>query len=186
MTDPGVAVLAALVLFLLPVSLRRREFLMDWQTAVRLPWGLLILFGGGLALAAALVDTGFSQYLATRAVGLADLPSWFVVLIVVGVVVFLTELTSNTAITATMVPVLMAVAIGLGLPPLLLIIPATFAASCAFMLPVATPPNAIVFGSGLVTTGQMSRAGFWLNIVGICLITIASYAIILPALGISL
>lgn len=186
LTDPGIAILAALVLFLVPVSLRRREFLMDWQTAVRLPWGLLILFGGGLALAAALVDTGFSQYLATRAVGLADLPSWFIVLIVVGVVVFLTELTSNTAITATMVPVLMAVAIGLGLPPLLLIIPATFAASCAFMLPVATPPNAVVFGSGLVTTGQMSRAGFWLNIVGICLITIASYAIILPALGISL
>ena len=186
LTDPGVAILAALALFLIPVSLRRREFLMDWQTAVRLPWGLLILFGGGLALAAALVDTGFSQYLATRAAGLTDLPSWFVVLIVVGVVVFLTELTSNTAITATMVPVLMATAIGIGLPPLLLIIPATFAASCAFMLPVATPPNAIVFGSGLVTTRQMSKAGFWLNLVGVCLITIASYAIILPALGISL
>jgi solute carrier family 13 (sodium-dependent dicarboxylate transporter), member 2/3/5 len=186
LTDTGIAMLASLLLFLMPVSLRHREFLMDWQTAVRLPWGLLILFGGGLALAAALVDTGFSQFLATRAVGLADLPSWLVVLIVVAAVVFLTELTSNTAITATMVPVLLAVAIGLGLPPLLLIIPATFAASCAFMLPVATPPNAIVFGTGLVTTRQMSRAGFWLNIVSICLITIASYAIILPALGITL
>jgi sodium-dependent dicarboxylate transporter 2/3/5 len=158
---------------------------MDWQTAVRLPWGLLILFGGGLALAAALVDTGFSQYLATLAAGLDNWPSWLVVLLVIAVVIFLTELTSNTAITATMVPVLMAVAIGLGLPPLLLIIPATFSASCAFMLPVATPPNAIVFGSGLVTIGQMSRAGFWLNIVGVILITIASYAIILPALGIT-
>jgi sodium-dependent dicarboxylate transporter 2/3/5 len=186
LTDPGIAILAAIVLFLVPVSLRHRQFLMDWQTAVRLPWGLLILFGGGLALAAALVDTGFSQYLATRAMGLADMPSWLVVLVVVGVMVFLTELTSNTAVTATAVPVLLAVAIGLGLPPLLLIIPATFAASCAFMLPVATPPNAIVFGSGLVTTGQMSRAGFWLNIVSICLITMASYAIILPALGITL
>jgi len=186
LTDSGIAILAAILLFLVPVSLRHREFLMDWQTAVRLPWGLLILFGGGLALAAALVDTGFSQYLATRAVGLADLPSWLVVLVVVGVMVFLTELTSNTAVTATAVPVLLAVAIGLGLPPLLLIIPATFAASCAFMLPVATPPNAIVFGSGLVTTGQMSKAGFWLNIVSICLITMASYAIIFPALGITL
>lgn len=186
LTDSGIAILAAIVLFLVPVSLRNRKFLMDWQTAVRLPWGLLILFGGGLALAAALVDTGFSQYLATRAVGLAGMPSWLVVLIVVGGMVFLTELTSNTAITATAVPVLLAVAIGLGLPPLLLIIPATFAASCAFMLPVATPPNAIVFGSGLVTTRQMSRAGFWLNFVSICLITMASYAIILPALGITL
>jgi len=186
LTDPGIAILAALVLFLIPVSLRRREFLMDWHTAIQLPWGLLILFGGGLALAAALVDTGFSQYLATRTLGLVGLPSWLVVLLVVAVVVFLTELTSNTAIAATMVPVLLAVAIGLGLPPLLLIIPATFAASCAFMLPVATPPNAIVFGSGLVTTGQMSRAGLWLNFVAICLITIVSYAIILPVLGITL
>jgi solute carrier family 13 (sodium-dependent dicarboxylate transporter), member 2/3/5 len=186
LTDSGIAILAAVSLFLLPVNLRQRVFLVDWPTAVRLPWGVLILFGGGLALAAALVDTGFSDYLATRTTGLEHWPSWLIVLLVVTLVVFLTELTSNTAITATMVPLLLSVALGLGIPPLLLIIPAAFSASCAFMLPVATPPNAIVFGTGLITIGQMSRAGFWLNIVSVCLITLASYAIILPALGIRL
>ena len=186
LSDPGIAVLAALVLFVTPVSLRRREFLMDWQTAVRLPWGLLILFGGGLALAAALVDTGFSQYFGNLATGLSGLPVWIIVLLTTAAVVFLTELTSNTATTATIVPILLAVAVGLELPPLLLILPAAFAASSAFMLPVATPPNAIVFGSNLLTVGQMSRAGIWLNFVAIVLITGASYIIILPALGINL
>jgi sodium-dependent dicarboxylate transporter 2/3/5 len=186
LTDPGIAIIAALVLCLTPVNFRQREFLMDWKTAVRLPWGLLILFGGGLALAAALVDTGFSQYLATCTAGLDALPPWVIVTIVIMLVVFLTELTSNTAVTATMVPLLMATALGLGLPPLLLIIPAAFSASCAFMLPVATPPNAIVFGSGLVTIRQMCRAGFWLNIVSVGLITLVTYAIIRPVLGIPL
>ena len=186
LSDPGIAVLAALVLFVTPVSLRRREFLMDWSTAVRLPWGLLILFGGGLALAAALVDTGFSYYFGNLVTGLNTLPAWIIVLLTTAAVVFLTELTSNTATTATIVPILLAVAIGLELPPLLLILPAAFAASSAFMLPVATPPNAIVFGSNLLRVGQMSRAGIWLNLVAIVLITGASYIIILPALGINL
>jgi sodium-dependent dicarboxylate transporter 2/3/5 len=99
------------------------------------------------------------------------------------VVVFLTELTSNTATTATLVPLLLAVAIGLGLPPLMLMLPATFAASCAFMLPVATPPNAIVFGSGLLRIGSMSRAGLWLNIAAILVITAFAYAILIPLFG---
>ena len=186
LTDPGIAILAALALFIIPVRIGRGEFLMDWETAIRLPWGLLILFGGGLALASALVETGFSQFIASSAAGLQAWPSWLILLLVIAVVVMLTELTSNTAITATMAPVLIAVAEGLGLPPLLLIIPAAFAASCAFMLPVATPPNAIVFGSGLVTIRQMSRAGIFLNIVSILIIAIASYAIMLPVLGVTL
>ena len=99
-------------------------------------------------------------------------------------IVFLTELTSNTATTATFVPILLAVANGLGLAPVMLILPAAFAASCAFMLPVATPPNAIVFGSGLVTIAQMARAGLWLNVIAIFLITAVSYAIIGSALGV--
>ena len=186
LSDPGIAVFAALVLFVTPVSLRRREFLMDWATAVRLPWGLLVLFGGGLALAAALVDTGFSHYFGSLMSGLHALPVWIIVLLTTAAVVFLTELTSNTATTATIVPILLAVAVGLELPPLLLILPAAFAASSAFMLPVATPPNAIVFGSNLLSVGQMSRAGVWLNIVAILLITGATYIIIIPALGITL
>jgi sodium-dependent dicarboxylate transporter 2/3/5 len=186
LSDPGVAIMAALLLFLIPVNIGRREFLMDWETALRLPWGLLILFGGGLALAAALVGTGFSQYLANLSGGLGGLPAWAVIVLVTATVVFLTELTSNTATTATIIPILLAVSAGLNLPPLLLIMPAVFAASCAFMLPVATPPNAIVFGSSLIGITQMSRAGFWLNMAAIALITIATYAIIMPALGVHL
>jgi sodium-dependent dicarboxylate transporter 2/3/5 len=186
LSDPGVAVMAALLLFLIPVDFRRREFLMNWETALRLPWGLLILFGGGLALAAALVTSGFSQYLANLSGGLGGLPAWAIILAVTATVVFLTELTSNTATTATIIPILLAVSAGLNLQPLLLIMPAVFAASCAFMLPVATPPNAIVFGSNLIGIKQMSRAGFWLNLAAIALITIATYAIIMPALGVLL
>jgi sodium-dependent dicarboxylate transporter 2/3/5 len=119
-------------------------------------------------------------------VGLAAWPVWLIVLLVTALVVFLTELTSNTATTATLVPILFAVSTALELQPLLLILPAAFAASCAFMLPVATPPNAIIFGSDLVGIRQMSRAGFWLNVAAIGLITLACYMLIIPAFGISL
>ena len=186
LTDAGIAVIAALVLFICPVSFKRREFLMDWQTAAKLPWGLLILFGGGLALAAGLSDSGFSEYLGNLSGGLAGLPVWVIVMAVITAVVFLTELTSNTATTATLVPIFLAVAIGLELPPLVLILPATLAASCAFMLPVATPPNAVVFGSGYLSVGQMIRAGFWLNLAAIVLLTLATWGVILPVLGIDL
>jgi sodium-dependent dicarboxylate transporter 2/3/5 len=186
LTDSGIAVLAAVTLFVTPVNLKRGEFLMDWQTAVRLPWGLLLLFGGGLALAAALTETGFSLYLGSLASAFRGWQIWLTTLSVTAIVIFLTELTSNTATTATFVPVLLAVAVGLGISPLILIIPAALAASCAFMLPVATPPNAIVFGSGMLHINQMARAGFWLNLVAIGIITASSYAILVPVLGIAL
>jgi sodium-dependent dicarboxylate transporter 2/3/5 len=133
-----------------------------------------------------LSDSGFSAYLGQLAGGLDGLPVWIIVLVVTTAVVFLTELTSNTATTATLVPVFLALALGLGLPPLVLILPATLAASCAFMLPVATPPNAVVFGSGYLRVRQMSKAGFWLNLVAIGLITLATWIVILPSLGIVL
>jgi len=180
LTDPGIAILGALALFVTPVRLRDRLFLMDWQTAVRLPWGLLILFGGGLSLAAALDGSGFSAFLGSQVGALGVLPEVLLVALVVGLMIFLTELTSNTATTATLIPVMFAVAAGLGLDPLLLVVPAGIAASCAFMLPVATPPNAIVFGSGRLTIAQMSRAGLRLNLLGIVLITGLAYAVILP------
>jgi len=183
LTDPGIAVISALVLFVTPVRPREGEFLMNWQTAVRLPWGLLILFGGGLSLASALDRSGFSAYLGGLAAGLGSLPAPIVVLVVVAIMIFLTEITSNTATTATLVPVLYAVALGLGLDPFTLVIPAAIAASCAFMLPVATPPNAIVFGSGQVPLPQMSRAGLRLNLIGIILIPALVYGLALPILG---
>jgi sodium-dependent dicarboxylate transporter 2/3/5 len=186
LSDAGIAMLSATALFVTPVDFRKHEFLMDWSTAVRLPWGMLILFGGGLALAAAIVSTGLNVYLGSLSAALNGWPVWAIVLVITGLVVFLTELVSNTATTATLIPVILAVAIGMSLPPLLLIIPATFAASCAFMLPVATPPNAIVFGSGRLTIAQMSRAGFVLNFLAIALITLATYAILMPLLGIKL
>jgi len=178
LTDTGVALLSGIALFLVPAGNGQHERLMDWDTALKLPWGLLLLFGGGLSLAGALDSSGFSLFLGAQAVVLEGMPVWLVVLLVVAVVIFMTELTSNFATTATLVPVLYAVALGLDIRPELIIIPAAIAASCAFMLPVATPPNAIVFGSGKVTVPQMSRAGFILNLVGILLVTGIIYTLL--------
>jgi len=182
LSDAGIAMLAAMALFVTPVRATPRDFVLDWDTAMKLPWGILVLFGGGLSLAAAIGSNGVGELLASQVVGLAGVPSLLMVGAVVILIVFLTELTSNTATTATLIPVLAALAPGLGLDPLLLIVPAALAASCAFMLPVATPPNAIVFGSGLIRGPEMSRAGFWLNWVGIVLITLLAYAVVIPAL----
>lgn len=158
-------------------------FTMDWQTAVKLPWGILILFGGGLSLAAAVQANEVAEFLGAQATALHGFPTIILVLAITAGVIFLTELTSNTATTATLVPILAGLAIGLGIGPEMLIVPATIAASCAFMMPVATPPNAIVFGSGYITIPQMAKAGFWLNIIGVVLVTVMLYAIILPLLG---
>lgn len=169
-TDTTIALAAAGVLFVIPVSLPKRNFVMNLATARRIPWGILLLFGGGLSLAAALDGTGVAAYLGFLMSGLHGLPGPLVVLTVTALVIFLTELTSNTATTATLIPILAGVAPGLGLEPMALAVPATLAASCAFMMPVATPPNAIVFGSGRVTIRQMTRAGLWLNLAGIAII----------------
>jgi sodium-dependent dicarboxylate transporter 2/3/5 len=184
LTDPGIAMLAALALFVIPLDPGRRVFAMNWETAVKLPWGILVLFGGGLSLAAAIQANGVGEWLGSQVSALAGFPSVVLVLGVVALMIFLTELTSNTATTAALVPILAGLAPGLGLQPLVLVVPAAIAASCAFMLPVATPPNAVVFGSGAVTISQMSRAGLWLNLIGIALITALTYAVALPLLGV--
>ncbi len=183
LTDTGIAMLAALALFVAPSGDAQRGFVLDWETAVKLPWGILILFGGGLSLAAAIHANGVGELLGAQVAALAGMPSVVLVVGVVALVIFLTELTSNTATTATLVPLLASLAPGLGVDPLLLAVPAAIAASCAFMLPVATPPNAIVFGSGLVTIPEMSRAGFWINLIGIALITALAYAVVMPLLA---
>jgi sodium-dependent dicarboxylate transporter 2/3/5 len=175
--DPGVAVLGAVALFLIPVRPRERVFAMDWQTAERLPWGVLLLFGGGLSLAAGMKSTGLDVFIGEQMAGLGGLPPWAIVGIVALVVVFLTELTSNTATTAALVPVLGGAAEGMGVPAPMLMVPAAVTASFAFMLPVATPPNAIVFGTGRVTIAQMARAGFVLNLVGAAAVTLITLAI---------
>jgi sodium-dependent dicarboxylate transporter 2/3/5 len=182
LSDAGIAMLAALVLFVAPTKWPVERFALDWETAIKLPWGILVLFGGGLSLAAAIQANGVGEMLAGQVGAFAGIPPLLIVVAVVTGIVFLTELTSNTATTATFIPVLAAVAPGLGMDPLLLIVPAAISASCAFMLPVATPPNAVVFGSGLVRITEMSRAGFWLNWIGVGLITALTYAVVIPVL----
>ncbi len=169
LSDTGIAMLAAVSLFLLPAGEGRR--VMDWQHMKRVPWGVLILFGGGLSLAAAMQDNGVSAWIGKQLQGFSGLPPVLVLALATGLMVFLTELTSNTATTAAMVPVYAAAAEGLGLPPMMLAAAAAVAASCAFMLPVATPPNAIVFASGRLHVADMARAGIWMNLVSIAFIT---------------
>jgi sodium-dependent dicarboxylate transporter 2/3/5 len=185
LSDAGIAILAALALFVIPIDRRRRLFVMDWETAVKLPWGLLLLFGGGLSLAAAIKANGVGELLGNGVSGLGGMPTMLLVVGVVAGMIFLTEITSNTATTATLVPILAGLSGGLRVDPLLLIVPAAIAASCAFMLPVATPPNAVVFGSGRIALPQMARAGLWLNLVGIVLITLLCYAVAMPLLGLA-
>ena len=172
LTDPGIALLASLVLFAWPVDLRRGVFLLDWQRARELPWGILLLFGGGLSLAQLVRDTGVDQFIGSSLSGLGGLPTWLVIAFVTASVVFLTEVTSNTATTATFLPVLAATAEGLDLDPMRVLVPVTLAASCAFMMPVATPPNAIVFGSGEISIPQMARAGIVLNVLALITILV--------------
>ena len=171
LSDAGIAMLGGLTLFVIPIRFQSREFVMDWRTASTLPWDVLVLFGGGLSLAAAIQANGVAEFFGAQANRLAGAPTWLTILAIVTAVVFLTELTSNTATIATLLPILAAAAPALDVHPYLLIVPATVSASCAFMMPVATPPNAIVFGSGLVSLPQMARAGLWLNTLSIGLIT---------------
>ncbi len=184
LTDAGIAMGAALLLFVIPVQPGSRIFVMNWETALRLPWGVLILFGGGLSLASAINANGVADLIGNQVGSFRGASPLLLVLVVTATMIYLTEITSNTATTATMVPILAALAPGLGVHAYMLIVPAAIAASCAFMLPVATPPNAIVFGSGRVTIPQMCRAGLWLNLIGIVLITALTYAVALPLLGV--
>ncbi|WP_407351115.1 SLC13 family permease [Luteimonas sp. R10] len=172
LTDAVIAMAGALSLFLIPAA--RGVATLDWETAVRLPWGVLVLFGGGLALAAAIGAHGVDGFIASGLYGLAGAPMLLVVFAVAVLVIFATELTSNTAMATAFTPVLAAVALGLGVPVVPLLVAIALGASYAFMLPVATPPNAIVFGSGHVRIGQMARAGIVLNIIGVVLVTLAA------------
>jgi sodium-dependent dicarboxylate transporter 2/3/5 len=181
LSDAGIAMLGALSLFVVPVD--DEGFVLDWETATGLPWGILLLFGGGLSLAAVIESTGVGHFLAGQVTSLAGVPEFLVVVCVVAGIVFLTELTSNTATAATLIPILAAVAPGLGIDPLRLAVPAALAASLAFMLPVATPPNAVVFGSGRIQIHEMSRAGLWLNFIGIALVPLLTYTVVVRVLS---
>jgi sodium-dependent dicarboxylate transporter 2/3/5 len=190
-SDATIAMIAGTMLFLIPVSFPQfsfkgiqwkggGEFLLDWATAVKIPWGILLLFGGGIAMSAGFKSTGLSTWLGERLATLGEWPPVAMIMTVCLVVTFLTEVTSNTATATIFMPIMAATAQALHLHPFLLMIPAAISASCAFMLPVATPPNAIVFASGYVTVPQMARAGIWLNLIGVVLVTAILYIFVVP------
>ena len=172
LSDAGIAMIAATILFLIPSANKNDPYLMKWETMSKLPWGLLILFGGGLSLASAVTQTGLADWIGESLVVLGGAGTIVLVIVITTLIAFLTELTSNTATTGTFLPVVAALAIGINVDPLIFALPATLAASCAFMLPVATPPNGIVYGSGYIRIPEMVKAGFVLNIIGIVVLSI--------------
>lgn len=181
LNDTSIAVAAGVLLFVVPAGgegAGRGVALLDWEVAKRLPWGVLLLFGGGLSLAAAISDSGLANWIGAGFAALDAWPVLLVVLLVTAGIVFLTELTSNIATAAAFLPLMASVAPVIGADPFLLTIPVALAASCAFMLPVATPPNAIVYGSGNLTVGQMARAGILLNLAGIAVIMGMTWALV--------
>ena len=172
LSDAGIAMIAATILFLIPSANKNDPYLMKWETMSKLPWGLLILFGGGLSLASSVAQTGLADWIGESLVVLGGAGTIVLVIVITTLIAFLTELTSNTATTGTFLPVVAALAIGINVDPLIFALPATLAASCAFMLPVATPPNGIVYGSGYIRIPEMVKAGFVLNIIGIVVLSI--------------
>ena len=149
--------------------------MIDWESAERVPWGILILFAAGIAIAQAFVESGLSRAIADQLAVLASLHPLVMIATIALIVTFLTETTSNTATTILLMPILASAALGAGIDPALLMVPAAMSASCAFMLPVATAPNAIVFGSGHVTVANMVREGLTLNLIGVLVITLVCY-----------
>jgi sodium-dependent dicarboxylate transporter 2/3/5 len=183
--DGTVAVAIAILAFLVPSAGRGSPRIMDWSTARAMPYEILLLLGGGVAIAGAFSATGLSQALGGAAApALEGMTPWLAIAATCCLLTFLTEVTSNTAITAIMLPVLSATALSAHIDPRLLLLPATISASCAFMFPIATPPNAVVFASGRVSFGQMARAGVLLNLLGVVLLTAVMWFWVVPLLGI--
>lgn len=175
LNDTVIAIASAIIMFLIPVDLKKRQFLMDWETTTTMPWGVLLLFGGGLSLAAVISSSGLAVWIAESLGIFGTLPVLAMVLLITTVILFLTEVTSNTATAAAFLPLVGALAVGQDVSPILYAVPAAVAASCAFMMPVATPPNAIVFGTGHMKISDMITAGFKLNIAGVIIVGIMAY-----------
>ncbi len=175
--DTIIAMCSAFLLFLLP-SGKKGIPLINWDDAIKLPWGILILFGGGMALALGFDSSGLALWIGEQLKSLGTIPLILLLLILIATVNFVTEITSNLATTAMLLPVLVSLANAVGVHPYFLLVGATVAASCAFMLPVATPPNAVVFGSGLLKIEDMIKKGFWMNIISIILLTLIVYYVL--------
>jgi sodium-dependent dicarboxylate transporter 2/3/5 len=189
-SDATVGMAVATLMFIIPVDRPahgQTQFVMDWQTASKLPWEILLLFGGGFAIASAFESTRLSVWVGeTFSQVAAGQPVWILIAAVCLLLTFLTEFTSNVATVNAVLPIIAAASVALKIDPRLLMIPATIAASCAFMLPIGTPPNAIVFGTGRIRMGQMARYGLILNLIGVVLATLATQWLMVPQLGIQL
>lgn len=186
LTDAMVGLIAAMILFIIPSKNKQGDHLLDWATAVKLPWGILLLFGGGLAIAAGFTNSGLSEWIGSQLTGLQGVNVLIIVLVVAALVLFLTEITSNTATASMMFPIMASLSVALGIHPYALMVTAAIAASCAFMLPVATPPNAVVFGSGYLRIPDMAKAGLALNIFGIFFVGLAVFYFLPLVWGIDL
>lgn len=173
--DGTVAIFIALVLFLIPSRERPGEFLMDWERAQDIPWEIILLFGGGFALASGFKESGLSNWFGEQLIWLKDVHPLVLIAAISFLVTFLTEVTSNTATVETLLPVLAGLAVSIEVNPLLFMLPATISGSLAFMLPVATPPNAIIFGTKRLQIIQMARTGFVLNLIGIVVVALLTY-----------
>lgn len=177
LNDTGTAIIGGILMFALPTNFRKGKFLLPWKATKRLPWGILLLFGGGMTLAKGMESTGLIQLIAD-VVAANPMSTLLVYLILIGSMLFLTELMSNVALATIYIPVVIGIAHGLGLNPLILAIPVAMASSCAFMMPISTPPNAIVFSSGHIRVKQMIRAGFWLNVLSVLVLVVAAFTLI--------
>lgn len=184
-SDEMIAMILALVLFITPAKPLTGIKILNWRTAKDVPWDVLLLFGGGFALSDAFKSSGFSLWIGDKSKALIGIHPLIMIALFALLIIFLTEVTSNTATAATFIPIVIAVGTGMGLDPGALAVPVALAATCAFMLPVATPPNAIAFGSGYIRIIEMVKAGLWLNLIGVVLISLFTYFLAGPILGIS-
>lgn len=180
LTDTMISIFAAITLFAVPYNLKKGDFIIQWKDTSQLAWGILILFGGGLALAKGMSSSGIVDMVAT-AIASSDISILLTASLLILLMLFMTELMSNVALVAVLAPVVAGIAIGLEIPILYLLIPVTIASSCAFMLPMATPPNAIVFASGYVKVPQMARVGIILNLISVALLILV-FQFVIPLL----
>lgn len=178
MTDAGTAMTGGTLMFIIPQDFKNNRFILSWADMKKLPWGILILFGGGMCLAKALEEVGLIQMVGDMVMAMDSMHIFLLILLVTIIVLFLTELMSNVALVTIFIPVAIGIAKGLNIDPLLLVIPATLASSCAFMMPISTPPNAVVFASGHIKMRDMMRAGWLLNVFASLVIAILSYFLI--------
>lgn len=185
--DGTVAILISVLLFLIPAKDKSQyKRILDWDIAKNLPWGVLILFGGGLALAKGISESGLDQWLGQQLKLINGISPLLIVIVITIFVLFLTEITSNTATATMILPILATLSVAIHVHPLLLMVPAAMAANCAYMLPVGTPPNAIVFGTGKITIKKMATVGFWVNMVSVLIIVLVVYFLVPPVLGIDI